>query len=159
MDNGSRIARRCAILRGMSSQTPVSSSVAAPQQIAARVRAALAYAGLRYEDVDAKTDDRMTAAKLRRITSSTNPRGASMDELWMIADACGVPRTWLEVGNWDDMEGNVDLRPPSFGQGSLTNRVAVIERYVAALIALEEARSGTALPLPPAMRAPRTPVR
>lgn len=119
----------------------------------------MAYAALRYEDVDAKTGRGMTAAKLRRIASATQPRGATLDELWVIADACNVPREWLESGKWDDEQGQMEYRPPTFGEGSVENRLGVIENYLRALIALEEARSGGELRLPTALREPRPPTR
>lgn len=132
----------------MASDGTLSTSIGSAPQIAARVRAALAYAALRYEDVDARTGRGMTAAKLRRIASATQPRGATLDELWAIADACNVPRAWLETGQWDDKQGKVEYRPPTFGEGSVEHRLEILEAHVRALITLEEARSGSALELP-----------
>jgi hypothetical protein len=137
------------------SHPEVSSRVAAsPPHIAARVRAALAYANLRYEDVADKASPLLTAAKLRRIASARTPRGADLVELWAIADACDVPREWLERGTWDDTAGYSAVSPPRWGEGSLPDRVAVLERYVRALIELHEAQTGE-YPLPPEAPSPR----
>jgi len=112
----------------------------------------MAYAALRYEDVAEATSGQMTVSKLRRITSATGPRGADVVELWTIADVCGVPREWLEVGVWNDGGDRVSPPPsllPKFGEGELSERVALLERYVEALLTLEQSRDSD-LPLPPA---------
>lgn len=143
----------------MASDSRLTDSVGSAPQIAARVRAALAYSGLRYEDVDSRTKGAMTAAKLRRIASARQPRGATLDELWIIADTCGVPRVWLEAGNWDDTQGKVEYRAPRFGEGSLEDRLEIVERHLQAVMRLLEAKTGNELelqaflprPLPPAV--------
>jgi hypothetical protein len=124
-------------------------------RIAARVRAALAYSGLRYDELAARTPQ-LGEATLRRITSPTAPRGADVVELWKIADGCGVPRSWLLYGEWDD-SGAMPLRLPRFGAGKVEDRLAVIENYLTALLILEEARHGHELPLPPPEPGPRPP--
>lgn len=131
----------------MTSPEPSSAAVASPEHTAARVRATLAYANLRYEDVAERTDGTLTASTLRRIASASNPRGAELNELWSIADACQVPRDWLERGEWSDTAGRADVSPPRFGKGSLSDRVTLLERYVQALISLHRDRTGE-YPLP-----------
>jgi hypothetical protein len=69
--------------------------------IAARVRAALAYAALTYEDA-ADVIPNMGASTLRRIASPKNPRGATAHELAHIALACRVEPDWLTRGVWSD---------------------------------------------------------
>jgi hypothetical protein len=133
-------AHGCAILRSM---TPAPTPEG---RIAARVRAVLAYAGLSFEQA-ARRSRGINAATLRRIASASSPRGASLDELWAIADACAVPRIWL-TGEWND---NVHIAvdeqqdPPSklpkFGAGSLPERLEIVELYLKALLAAEERRN------------------
>jgi hypothetical protein len=112
-----------------------------PHRIAARVRAAIAYSGRAHEEVGRLSG--LGIGKVRRIASPANPRGASLLELWSIADACGVPRAWLEVGRWDDAELEPAPRPAQtypFGAGPVEDRLEVIERYLFALLRLEERR-------------------
>jgi hypothetical protein len=67
--------------------------------IAARVRAALAYANIKLTDKGSPVKvGSISQATMARIISPTNPRGASVEELWAIADACGVPRSFMEEG-------------------------------------------------------------
>jgi hypothetical protein len=116
--------------------------------VAARVRAALAYSGDGFADIGERSG--LGQAKLRRIASQTNPRGATPGELWAIADACGVPRAWLEIGEWNDDAGQADapLELGPFGVGSTTERLELVERYLLALLRIEASRAGGALPLP-----------
>lgn len=117
-----------------------------PHRTAARVRAAVAYSGERLEVIGQRS---IGTSKLRRIASVTSPRGATLLELWSIADACGVPRTWLELGQWDDSEGRPPVRlerTNPFGPGPTEDRLEIIERYLFALLRLEESRGE---PLPP----------
>jgi transcriptional regulator with XRE-family HTH domain len=61
---------------------------------AARARAARAYA-------DMKQDAVAEALGVSHITVKRMERGAkdiTMDELWAIADACGVPRSFMDSG-------------------------------------------------------------
>lgn len=117
------------------------------QRVAARVRAAIAYCGLRLDDVGQRSG--VGAPKLRRITSASNPRGATPLEMWAIADACGVPRAWLELGEWSETGSGLPAPRPEqtypFGAGDLEDRLEIIERYVYALLRLEEDR-GQPLP-------------
>lgn len=67
-----------------------------PEEAARRVRAALAYA-----DIDVKASPAATGisyATMQRIVSPTSPRGATIEQLWAIADACDVPRRFMEHG-------------------------------------------------------------
>jgi hypothetical protein len=122
-------------------------------RIAARVRAALAYSGLRNPEVLERMGGLMSDATLRRITSAANPRGASEYELAKLAEACGVPRSWLELGEWSDAETlppallNVDHA--AFDASAPTEqRLETLERYVETLLRIEQRRYGDALPLP-----------
>jgi transcriptional regulator with XRE-family HTH domain len=67
-----------------------------PAEAARRARSAIAYSGLEHHEIAAKTG--LDVSKIRRIASRTKPRGASLEELWEIADACGVPRSFMEEG-------------------------------------------------------------
>jgi hypothetical protein len=120
-------------------------------RIAARVRAALAYSGLRNPEVLERMGGLMSDATLRRITSAANPRGASEHELAKLAEACGVPRAWLELGEWSDAETQpppaVELEPFDTS-ASTAQRLETLERYVETLLRIEQRRYGDALPLP-----------
>src|SRR4051794_19514722 len=112
-----------------------------PHRTAARVRAAIAYSGKGHDEIGRATG--LGIGKVRRIASPANPRGASVLELWSIADACGVPRAWLEVGRWDDAEVAPVPQPRQtypFGAGPVEDRLEIIERYLFALLRLEERR-------------------
>jgi hypothetical protein len=117
--------------------------------VAARVRAALAYSGDGLAEIGERS--RLGQAKLRRIASQKNPRGAMPDELWAIADACGVPRAWLEIGEWNDLAGQADvpaeLSPLGAPGATMQDRLELVERYLLALLKLEASRVGE-LPLP-----------
>jgi len=116
------------------------------ERTAARVRAALAYAALTYDDA-ADVIPGLSAATLRRIASPKNPRGATMHELGHIALACDVAPDWLIAGRWQD-EGETLPRPfPELGVGSRERRLAVVEHYLEQLLELERARGQ--LPMPP----------
>lgn len=116
--------------------------------VAARVRAVLAYAALNYDDVAERTG--LGAATLRRMCSPTNPRGAALHELAQIANACHVPLRWL-TRDWEepDVAG-----PPLLGAGGTEERLRTIEHYLGALLMLEEARTGEAVPPLPGGRVP-----
>lgn len=136
-----------------------------PQRIAARVRAAIAYRGERLDEIGERSG--LGPAKLRRIASASSPRGATPTELWSIADACGVPRAWLESGQWDETEAQPPARPvhPVEMLSRVEDRLEIIERYLFALVRLEESRGQPlpeldalvyerARPLPPRARPP-----
>lgn len=70
-----------------------------PAEVARRVRAAIGYSGLEYAPLSRMTG--LGEGVLRRMAAKTDDsqRGAkSIEELWAIADACGVPRTFMEYG-------------------------------------------------------------
>lgn len=70
-------------------------------EAAARVRAALGYANLTVKQAPREQrlkDANITYATLTRIVSATNPRGADIEELWAVADACDIPRRFMERG-------------------------------------------------------------
>jgi len=67
-----------------------------PPEAARRVRAALAYAGTSHADISKATG--ITAGTLRNMTSHSRPSGGSLDRLYLIAEACGVPRWFMEHG-------------------------------------------------------------
>jgi hypothetical protein len=93
----------------------------------------------------------MSDATLRRITSAANPRGASEHELAKLAEACGVPRAWLELGDWHESEtqppATLDVEPFD-ASASTEQRLETLERYVETLLRIEQRRYGDALPLP-----------
>ena len=78
-----------------------------------RVKAAMAYAGFEHKDVVKKAG--VSDSTLKRIVSTKHPRGASIEQLWAIADACKVPRDFMEYGFPD-------------GEESVVERLAVLER-------------------------------
>ncbi len=67
-----------------------------PDESARRARAAIAFSGLDYREIEKATG--FSDPTLRRITSRKSPRRTSLEELWAIADACGVPRSFMEEG-------------------------------------------------------------
>lgn len=71
-----------------------------PETVAARTRAALAYANIKLTDKGEPVSvGAISQPTMARIISPTNPRGVkSLEELWAIADACGVPRAFMEEG-------------------------------------------------------------
>jgi transcriptional regulator with XRE-family HTH domain len=129
---------------------PVRSAVIAPPEvIAARVRAALAYSTFSQSEVIARSG--IGIATLRRIRLEQNARGASVEELWRLADACEVPRSWLIDGVWDDSEHAETAVLPRLDERSQEERLAIIEAHVQALLELtphagELAANGVAKP-------------
>lgn len=79
----------------------------APAEAARRARAAMGYAGLDYDELAAKTG--ITVGTLRNITSRSRPQSGSIDRLYAVADACGVPRTFMDEG-WSRYDGTVEGR-------------------------------------------------
>jgi hypothetical protein len=116
------------------------------ERTAARVRAALAYAALTYEEAAELIPD-MGSATLRRITSPKNPRGAALHELARIASACHVPLDWLTGGQWDDGGEPLSSLFPELGAGSHEQRLSVVEHYVEQLLVLERSRGQMPAPL------------
>jgi hypothetical protein len=81
-----------------------------PVEIAARVRAAEAYAG--FEHSELAKESGIGVATIQRMGSPTNSRTADLDERQRIADACKVPRQFMEEGfaalESDDRLANVE---------------------------------------------------
>jgi hypothetical protein len=88
-----------------------SMALPSPEVVAARARAALAYANIKLtEKGEPVKVGSINQATMARIVSPTNPRGAnSIEELWEIADACGVPRSFMEEG-FSASGSNADAR-------------------------------------------------
>lgn len=122
-------------------------------RVAARVRAALAYAALTYDDA-ADVIPHVGAATLRRIASPKNPRGATMHELAHLAMACDVPLDWLTEGQWHDSGGALPSPFPELGVGSRERRLAVVEHYLGQLLALERQRGEVPVPPPEQLALP-----
>lgn len=117
-------------------------------RLAARVRAAIAYSGLRTDEIAQRTGDDLGVATLRRITSISRPRGATLEELWRIADACQVPRSWLERGEWTDASV-IGPTKVFLGHGSSEERLEVVERYLELMLSRLEGGPGGLLPAAP----------
>ena len=122
----------------------------------------MAYAALSYDELAART--RIGESTLRRIASPTKPRGATLDEQWLIADACNVPRRWLEH-EWVDAKalddaklegrqadelahelGHALFERPLLGEGDTEERLRMLERYVHALLLEQERRRPDLVP-------------
>jgi transcriptional regulator with XRE-family HTH domain len=88
----------------------------APDEAARRARAAIAYAGLDYEEVCRRTG--ITEGTLRNIVSKTRPSGGSQPRLHKIAIACKVPPDFMDVG-FEPLKRPVD---------DLTARLIELER-------------------------------
>lgn len=106
-----------------------------PVDAARRARAAMAYAGLDAKEVAQLTN--IGKATLDRITSRTNPQSGTIDRLWIIADACQVPRSFME-------HGFAAFSPSAEGQPE--ERLVALEAQVRLLAR----RVGTGAPAPPA---------
>jgi hypothetical protein len=96
----------------------------------------------------------VTPANIRRTVGARRDTPAA--ELYQIAAACGVPWSWFEVGEWTTAP-HAEVHELRFGEGTLDQRVIVLETYVAVMakalamqgIALESLpRSGTRQPTP-----------
>jgi transcriptional regulator with XRE-family HTH domain len=92
----------------------------APTDAARRTRAAIAYSGLELSEVAERTG--IPPGTLRNIMSRTAPKSGRIERLWAIADACGIPRAFMEDG-WAAV---AVAEPP----GSLDERVAALEESV-----------------------------
>lgn len=68
----------------------------APDEAARRARAAIAYAGLEYDEVSTRTG--IKEGTLRNIVSKTRPSGGSPERLHRIALACGIPPAFMDTG-------------------------------------------------------------
>lgn len=67
-----------------------------PKELAARVRAAEAYAGFEHASLEERTG--LGKATIQRMGSPGNSRVPNLEERQKIADACGVPRSFMEQG-------------------------------------------------------------
>jgi hypothetical protein len=106
------------------------------QRIAARVRAAMGYAGLRLDDIVERCDS-VTAANIRRTVGAR--RDTPQIELVEIAAACDVPLSWLDRGEWND-NTPAEADAISFGEGSVEQRLLVVETYLGRVLrALDDA--------------------
>jgi hypothetical protein len=97
------------------------------REVAARVRAAMGYAGLKLDDIAARCE-LVTPANIRRTVGAR--RDTPTAELVQIATACGVPWSWFESGVWDTTTA-AEAPELRFGEGSVDQRVLVLETYVA----------------------------
>lgn len=109
-----------------------------PAEQAARIRAALGYSGKEAEELADALG--VSYATLRRRKTLVSPTGAkSMEELYDIADACGVPRQFMEEGFGHDERRDQSLedRLAALEQGqerltqTLEDRLAALEDDVA----------------------------
>jgi hypothetical protein len=109
----------------------------ARQELAARVRAAMGYAGLKLDDIVERCE-LVTAASIRRTVGAR--RETPRTELLQIAEACGVPWSWFAQGEWKtngavDSDGNGHSDGYlSFGEGTDQERIVVLETYVAVIL-------------------------
>lgn len=87
-----------------------------PEEAARRARAAIAYAGL--TNLDASERAGLTLGTLNNIVSQARPSGGTLDNLLLIADACKVPRSFMEHG---------------WSRDGLEERLTQLEDQVAAL--------------------------
>lgn len=111
----------------------------------------LAYAALSYDEAAARS--KIGDATLRRIASVSAPRGATTQELIAIADACGVPHSWL-LTDWHE---EADWRKPTtLGEGDTEQRLEVIEDYLRALLTSQSPPSANGSSGATARRARRT---
>lgn len=106
----------------------------APAIAAARVQAALGFAGIEISKWGTRRG--VTQANINRIAARNGTRGATIDELWAIADECGIPRLFMTEG---------------FGplEEDWTERVAVLEGVAKVLLPLlleRHAAAGEQLP-------------
>jgi hypothetical protein len=96
-----------------------------PAEIAARVRAAEAYAGFDHAALEKASG--IGRATLQRMGSAGNSRTPDLEERQKIADACGVPRRFME-------EGFVALRDDATGDyvthDELDEKLAALEGLI-----------------------------
>lgn len=77
------------------------------EETARRARAAIGYSGKEHEPIRAQTG--ISEATWKRLVAKTNPSAATIEQLWAIADACGVPRRFMEEG-FRPLEADADER-------------------------------------------------
>jgi hypothetical protein len=96
------------------------------KELAARVRAAIAYAHLKLDDIVERTS--FTHANINRTVGAR--RNTPEHELVEISNACQVPLDWFLHGRWNT---NVPVKIPDLGKGTIAQRMAVVEQRVLAL--------------------------
>lgn len=102
-----------------------------PEQLAARTRAAIAYSGKDYKDIGAVVG-KSPATLARRSSPGTNYRGPqSMEEVYRLADACGVPRSFMEHGF---------MEQPASADARIDELERKLDGFVEALINSQPAR-------------------
>lgn len=69
-------------------------------ELTARVRAAWGYSGLTYRELAERTA--INEATLRGYLRKSKPNAPSVGDAFRIADACGVPRSFMEQGFRED---------------------------------------------------------
>lgn len=104
----------------------------------------MGYAGLKLDDIAARCE-LVTPASIRRTVGAR--RDTPTAELVQIAAACGVPWSWFESGVWDSAR-EAEAPELRFGEGSLDQRVLVLETYVALMARALAALGIDALPQP-----------
>lgn len=77
------------------------------REAALRTRAAIAYSGKEQSEIAELSG--IPLYTIRRIVSLANPRGAPIEELWLIADACTIPRWFMEAGFDVDLAQDADI--------------------------------------------------
>lgn len=88
-----------------------------PADQAARIRAAIGYSGKEMQDIAAELG--VSIATIRRRTARLGPTGASsIEELYAIADICGVPNSFMDEG-FERFHG---------AQGALDGRIRALQR-------------------------------
>jgi len=95
----------------------------APTEAARRTRAAIGYAGFDMKEVAGASG--ITIGTLNNIVSRTRPSGGTIERLWAIADACGVPRSFMEDGFTPDPP-----RSPSEQLDDLQRQIAELRTMV-----------------------------
>lgn len=96
----------------------------------------MAYADLEYGELEEKT--KIGKSTLARMAARKGkPRGATIEQLWAIGDACEVPRAFMEFG-WevvaDGSEGT------TLSAGELLRRIIALEAQVRDLVTRDSRR-------------------
>lgn len=107
-----------------------------PAEAARRTRAALAYANIDVKE--SKKRIGISSPTMARIVSPTSPRGfRSIEEAWLIADRCEVPREFMEHGFAYDTANGSDARITK-----LEIRLGELETVIARAIAVRGDETG-----------------
>jgi hypothetical protein len=139
----------------MPARTGDESIDAARREVAARVRAAMGYAGLTAEQLVSRCE-LVTVANLRRTVGAKRDTPAL--ELVQIADACGVPWSWFSTGEWhaSSTVENSDAAAVAesatnylrFGEGTSDERLLMLETYMAIVLRALAVLGNDAVQLP-----------